>query len=85
MDAFFGHEVCLPSEQLSGEIVWVADEGVHRTRMSPSGHKRPPTQAHAGAGRTSDAHAFLNQLLSNFPQSALRAEARYAKGSPSVD
>ena len=38
-------------------------------------------QAHAGAGRTSDAHAFFDQLLSNFPQSALRAEARYAKGS----
>ena len=25
LDAFFGHVECLPSEQPSGEIVWMAD------------------------------------------------------------
>ncbi len=38
-------------------------------------------QAHTGAGRTSEAQSFLDRLLAEFPTSALRAEARYAKGS----
>ncbi len=38
-------------------------------------------QAHAGAGRSANAHEFLDRLLAEYPQSPLRAEARYLKGS----
>lgn len=38
-------------------------------------------QAQTGAGRSAQAHTTLDRLLATYDQSALRAEARYAKGS----
>ena len=38
-------------------------------------------QAHANAGRTAEATAAYDQLLTSYPQSALRAETHYAKGA----
>ena len=38
LGAFFSRVMCELSEQTSGEIVWVDDEGVHLVPMSESGH-----------------------------------------------